>query len=81
MRIHAIQHPSHYYFAKNNGRAIQNDDRGEDIEGALLNLYANLVKGVKTTIEWSLYKTLLIYNKTETCNPISLAKIFSQLIN
>ena len=44
--IHAIQDPFHYYFAKNNGRFLQSDDLNEDFEGALLNLYENLVRGV-----------------------------------
>ena len=37
--IHAIQDPSHYYFAKNNDRFIQSDDLNEDFGCALLNLY------------------------------------------
>ena len=44
--IYAIQDPSHYYFAKNNYRFIQSDDLNEDFEGAQLNLYENLVRGV-----------------------------------
>ena len=46
MSYTAIQDPSHYYFAKDNDRFIQSDDFNEDIEGALLNLYENLVRGV-----------------------------------
>ena len=45
MSYTAIQDPSHYYFAKDNDRFIQSDDFNEDFEGALLNLYENLVRG------------------------------------
>ena len=45
-RIHAIQDPSHYYFAEDNDRFIQSDDLNEDFEGALVNLYENLGRGV-----------------------------------
>ena len=44
--IHAIQDPSHYYFAKNNDRFLQSDDLNDDFGCALLNLYENLVRGV-----------------------------------
>ena len=44
--IHILQDSSHYYLAKNNDRFIQSDDLNEDFEGALLNLYENLVRGV-----------------------------------
>ena len=68
--IHAIQDPSQYYFAKNNGRVIQNDDKSEDFEGALLNSYFrsdNLVKGVETIIERFSYATLLIKKLNGFC--------------
>ena len=45
--VHAIQDPSHYYSAENNDRNIQSNDLNEDFEGALLDLYENLVKSVK----------------------------------
>lgn len=48
--MHAIQDPSQYYFATNNDRILQYDDLNEDFEGALLDLYENLVTGVKNTI-------------------------------
>ena len=48
--IYAIQDPSHHYFATNNDRILQYDDLNEDFEGALLDLYENLVTGVKKTI-------------------------------
>ena len=44
--IHILQDPSHYYFAEDNDRFIQSDDFNKDIEGALLNLYEILLKGV-----------------------------------
>ena len=48
MSYTAIQDPSHYYyyFAKDNDRFIQSDDFNEDFEGALLNLFEILVRGV-----------------------------------
>ena len=48
--IHAIQDPSHYYFATNSDRILHYDDLNEDFEGALLDLYENLVTGFKKTI-------------------------------
>ena len=48
--IHAIQDPSHFYFVKYNNQIAQSDAMNLDFEGALLNLYENLVKAARALV-------------------------------